>query len=198
MEFTLFLGCNIPARVSQYEDSTNAVCRKLNIDLEELEQFNCCGYPMRNIDEKAFLLSAARNLALAEKKQKPMMVLCKCCYGSLTLARYHLKENPRLLEEINKKLSKEDLFYRGNLKIRHFLSVLHEDVGIKALKQEIKHKYKTSLPTLSVPNIWYLSENMAIKATKKHITQKVISIERKGTRVLPVAIFPIILPKVSL
>ncbi len=142
MKYTLFLGCNIPARVPQYQDAAQAVCKKLDIDLKSLDEFMCCGYPMRNIDEFVFLLSAARNLALAEKQKTDLLVLCKCCYGSLKMAQFHLQENPDILENINRVLEKEGLGYKGGLTVKHFLTVLHEDVGLNALKAQIKTKYK--------------------------------------------------------
>ena len=88
MEFALFLGCTIPARLNQYESSSRAVLEKLGVGLVDIREFNCCGYPLRNIDFKVFLLSSARNLALAEKKNLNVMTLCKCCYGSLKKADY--------------------------------------------------------------------------------------------------------------
>ena len=142
MNYTLFLGCNIPARVPQYRNAAEAVCEKLDISLTPVNEFMCCGYPVRNIDEFTFLLSAARNLALAEQRQKDLMVLCKCCYGSLKMAEFHLKQNPRILENINSVLAKEDLSYKGSLAIRHFLSVLYEDVGLANLKSQLKFRYK--------------------------------------------------------
>ncbi len=142
MKFTLFLGCNIPARVQQYEISARAVCEHLDIDLHPIKEFMCCGYPMRSIDEFVFLLSAARNLAMAENQQKDLMVLCKCCYGSLKMAQFLLKDNKGLQEKINKILKKENLTYTGHIKIRHFLSVLYDDIGIGTLKSNIKTKYE--------------------------------------------------------
>ncbi|MCP3873536.1 MAG: disulfide reductase [Desulfobacteraceae bacterium] len=142
MNYTLFLGCNIPARVPQYQDAAKAVCHKLGIDLTPINEFMCCGYPMRNIDEFVFLVSAARNLALAEQQQKDLMVLCKCCYGSLKMAQFHLKENQDILEKVNILLAKENLIYKGNIIIKHFLTVLHEDIGLKKLKAKVKTKYK--------------------------------------------------------
>jgi heterodisulfide reductase subunit B len=68
MKFALFHGCNIPARLGQYADATEAVSAKLGIELVEIAEFNCCGYPARNTDFRAFVLSAAKNLALAENK----------------------------------------------------------------------------------------------------------------------------------
>ncbi len=90
MKFALFQGCNIPARVEQYADATAAVSSKLGIELVELAEFNCCGYPARNTDFRAFVLSAAKNLAVAENAGLDMLVMCKCCYGSLKKAEYVL------------------------------------------------------------------------------------------------------------
>ncbi len=142
MNYTLFLGCNIPARVPQYQDAAQAVCKKLDINLTPITEFMCCGYPMRNIDEFFYLLSAARNIALAEQRQKDLMVLCKCCFGSLKIAEFRLKENPGVFEKINKVLAKEGLIFRGTIAIKHFLSVLYKDVELLKLKMQIKVKYK--------------------------------------------------------
>src|SRR4030043_525731 len=109
MEFAFFLGCTIPARLNQYESSSRAVLGRLGVGLVDIREFNCCGYPLRNIDFKVFLLSSARNLALAEKKSLNVMALCKCCYGSLKKADYLIKENASLKEEINTTLGKEGL-----------------------------------------------------------------------------------------
>ncbi|MGD8947219.1 MAG: heterodisulfide reductase-related iron-sulfur binding cluster, partial [Desulfobacterales bacterium] len=62
MKFALFQGCNIPARLKQYADATQAVLSKLDIELIEIADFNCCGYPARNTNYRAFVLSAAKNL----------------------------------------------------------------------------------------------------------------------------------------
>ena len=59
MKYALFEGCNIPARLNQYADATKAVFNKLGIELVDMAGFNCCGYPVRNIDQRAFILSAA-------------------------------------------------------------------------------------------------------------------------------------------
>ncbi|NOX34182.1 MAG: disulfide reductase [Deltaproteobacteria bacterium] len=142
MNYTLFLGCNIPARVQQYQDAALAVCKELDIGLTPIKEFMCCGYPMRNIDEFVFLLSAARNLALSEQRGEDLMVLCKCCYGSLKMAMFRLKEDPVILEKVNLVLAKENLVFKGLAGIKHFLSVLHEDVGLVKLKDHVKIKYK--------------------------------------------------------
>ena len=142
MEFALFLGCTIPARLNQYESSSRAVLKKLGVGLVDIREFNCCGYPLRNIDFKVFILSSARNLALAEKKNLNVMTLCKCCYGSLKKADVLMKENASLKKEVNATLEKEGLTYEGRIEVKHLLSVLHKDIGIEAIKEKIALTFK--------------------------------------------------------
>lgn len=142
MEFTLFIGCNIPARVPQYELAARAVLSKLDVRVKTLEQFNCCGYPMRNADFETYLLFAARNLALAEATGRNLMTLCKCCFGSLKKADQLLKEDKALRNNANEFLDKEGLAYSGELEVTHLLSVLHKDVGLKTLKKSVSRKFE--------------------------------------------------------
>jgi heterodisulfide reductase subunit B2 len=141
MKFALFVGCNIPARVSQYADATEAVFEKLDIELVEFDEFNCCGYPARNIDHRAFVLSAARNLAVAEADGLDMLVMCKCCYGNLKKAEDVLNRDQDLKTEVNAILGKEKLYYQGRMQIHHLLSVLYRDVGLNNLKPLISKTF---------------------------------------------------------
>ncbi|UCF94380.1 MAG: CoB--CoM heterodisulfide reductase iron-sulfur subunit B family protein [Desulfobacterales bacterium] len=141
MKFALFLGCNIPARVSQYAEAAQAVSQKLDIELVDLPAFNCCGYPARNTDHRAFILSAAKNLALAAKAGLDMMVLCKCCYGTLKRAEHLLNADSSLQTEVNRILAKENLQYGGRVQVKHWLSVLYHDVGIESVKRKIAQTY---------------------------------------------------------
>lgn len=137
MKFAMFLGCNIPARLNQYESSARAVLSNLGVALVDIKEFNCCGYPVRNLDHNAFVFAAARNLALVAKENLNLITLCKCCFGSLKKAAYLIKENASLRAEINAALSKEGLHYDGDIEIQHFLSVLYHEVGLKELKKKI-------------------------------------------------------------
>jgi len=142
MKFALFLGCTIPARLKQYESSSRAVLGKLGVELVDIEAFNCCGYPLRNSDFRTAVLASARNLALAERQELNMIVLCKCCFGMLKHAAYHMKEDPSLKKHINTTLKKEGLEYKGGIEINHLLSVLYHDVGVDTIKGKVVKPYK--------------------------------------------------------
>ena len=142
MKYALFLGCNIPARLEQYETASRAVMSRLGVGLIDYRDFTCCGYPLRNIDRKAYLLSAATNLALAERDGVSIMALCKCCFGTLKEAQYILDRQETLRREINDLLKPRDLSYQGQVEVKHLLSVLYHDVGLDNLKKKISIKMK--------------------------------------------------------
>ncbi len=137
MRFALFLGCQIPARLNQYESSARAVLTRLGIGLVDIATFNCCGYPFRNLDFRAFVLSSARNLALAARERLPVLTLCKCCFGSLKKVSHLLKEDASLRAEINVILHREGLSCENEVGVQHLLSVLFHEVGVKALRERM-------------------------------------------------------------
>ena len=142
MKYAFFLGCNIPARLEQYETASRAVLSRLGVGLIDYRDFTCCGYPLRNVDRKAYLLSAAGNLALAERDGVNIMALCKCCFGTLKEAQYLLGGNETLRREINDLLKPRGLSYQGQVEVKHLLSVLYHDVGLDNLKKKISIKMK--------------------------------------------------------
>ena len=142
MKFALFLGCTIPRRVQQYDLSARAVLGKFDVDVVDIREFSCCGYPLKNSDFKTFVLFSARNLALAEKRGLDMMTLCKCCFGSLKKVNHLMKEEPSLRNEINTFLAKEGLEYKGGIEVTHFLSVLHKEIGLATLKEKITRPFE--------------------------------------------------------
>ena len=142
MRYALFLGCNIPVRLKHYESASRAVLRELGVELIDIPEFNCCGYPLRNIDLKAFVLSSARNLALAERQNLNMIILCKCGYGTIRMADHLIREDKHLREEVNRILAKEGLSYNADTQVKHILSVLFNDVGIEVIKEKITRPYE--------------------------------------------------------
>jgi heterodisulfide reductase subunit B len=142
MKFALFIGCTIPRRVRHYEISARAVLEALGVELVDIREFNCCGYPMKNLDFETSVLFSARNLALAEREGLNVMTLCKCCFGSLRKANHVLKEEAALRNEINTCLAQDGLEYRGTIEVTHLLSVLHGEIGRTALKEKATRAFK--------------------------------------------------------
>jgi len=141
MKFALQRCCTTPIFLKQYETSTNAILEKLDVDLVDIETFNCCGYPLRNQNARAYILASARNLSLAEREHLDIMTFCNCCYGSLRNVNHLMKENPSVRSETNLKLKKEGLRYEGGVDIRHLLGLLYKDIGVQEIKKHVVRKF---------------------------------------------------------
>jgi heterodisulfide reductase subunit B len=140
-QYALFLGCTIPARLQHYESAARGVLGRLGVGAVDIKEFNCCGYPLRNINFEAFLLLSARNLALAERAGLDIVALCQCCFGTLKKAHVLLQEDTSLRQEVNAVLAKEGLHCENGVEVRHLLQVLYHDVGIKAIKKHITRPF---------------------------------------------------------
>ena len=140
MKFALQRCCATSIYLKQYESSTDAVLHAIGVEVVDIKQFSCCGYPLKNFRYNAYLLSSAHNLALAEKEHLNIMTLCNCCYGSLKHANQILKERLPEREKVNASLHKEGLEYTGDVTVRHVLDILHAEIGIHGLNEKIKKR----------------------------------------------------------
>jgi heterodisulfide reductase subunit B len=142
MNFILFSGCKVSYYAPQYEVSSRLVLNSFGIEIEDIE-FNCCGYPIRFLDFKAFVFSSARNIALAGEKGLPLLCLCKCCYGTLRYADLLLKRHIDLRNEINELLKDEGLHYPEQVEIKHLLNVLYDDIVLENIQKKIIRPFKS-------------------------------------------------------
>jgi heterodisulfide reductase subunit B len=142
MKVALLRCCTTPIFLRQYETSTNAVLEKLGMSIVGDADFNCCGYPLRNFNRKAYVLASARNLALAERRSLDVLTVCNCCYGSLKHAEHIMKEDGALREETARTLAKEGLHYEGRITAKHLLQVLHQDIGIDKIKPQLEKTFR--------------------------------------------------------
>ena len=136
MKYAFFIGCKIPYFLEHYGASTRAVLEKLGVGLVDVE-FNCCGYPIRNLHFDSYILSGARNLALAQARGLDILTPCKCCFGNLIHADNLLRSDPGLLVEVNTVLRDEGLEYHGGTEVKHLLTVLDRDVGAEAIAEKV-------------------------------------------------------------
>jgi heterodisulfide reductase subunit B len=141
MKFLFFAGCKIENYLKQYETSSRAVLGALGVELVDIE-LNCCGYPIRHQNMVASVLSAARNLALASKHNLDILTPCKCCFGNLKYAISRLREDEELRMKINMLLEEEGLFWEEGIQVKHLLSVLFHDVGLKVIKAKVKNPFQ--------------------------------------------------------
>ncbi len=136
-KYLMFIGCAIPYRVSAFEISARRVLAKLDVELVEMPEFNCCGLPLDPVSHETMLIMAAKNLALAEQTGLNVITLCPGCAGTLKKVNKILKEDKALKDQINTHFKEIGLEFKGTIDAKHVLQVLKEDVGIEKIKASI-------------------------------------------------------------
>ncbi|MBI5213904.1 MAG: CoB--CoM heterodisulfide reductase iron-sulfur subunit B family protein [Nitrospirae bacterium] len=137
MRYAFYLGCATPVKALKYEISTRNLAKILGIELVDIPEFGCCGFPVKSMDSFAALLMAARNLAIAEQKGMDIIGICTGCMAILSEAKEYL-EDEKLRDKVNEKLRvlgvKE---YTGRAKVKHFARFLYEDYRPDRIRDKI-------------------------------------------------------------
>jgi heterodisulfide reductase subunit B len=139
MTFALFIGCRIPQHVPEYERAARAVLRRLGVDLVDLHDLGCCGYPARHLRLDAHLLLASRNLAIAGARGLDLLTLCQCCSGNLRHAQHLLRRDTGLSAAVAGQLATEGLELPSSpgTRVRHLFDVLARDVGVETIAARV-------------------------------------------------------------
>lgn len=130
--FAFFLGCLMPNRYPQLEKSTKFVMEKLGYTILDMERASCCPAPgvFRSFNKIDWMVTAARNLCIAEKMDADILTVCNGCFGTLQEVNKRLKEDENLRLKINEKLKLlGDYEYNGTIRVRHVAEVLGYEVG---------------------------------------------------------------------
>jgi heterodisulfide reductase subunit B len=138
MKYALYLGCTAPVRTLNYELAARNTARQLGIELVDINDFGCCGFPLKSVDHDAALLLSARNLALAEEQGLDICALCSSCTGTLAEANHALQQDADLRARINEQLSATaGKRYQGTVRVRHLTRILYEEIGTDRIRQAV-------------------------------------------------------------
>jgi heterodisulfide reductase subunit B len=142
MKLALYLGCVIPNRYPGIEAATRKVLPKLGVELVDMEGASCCPAPgvIRSFDRKIWLLTAARNLSIAEEMGLDVITLCNGCYASLKEADHILKIDDEERNYVNAELAEIGRNFKGSINVKHLAEALYFNVGVEDIKKTVKRK----------------------------------------------------------
>ena len=141
-KYAYFPGCPSGTTAMEQDMSMKAVFEKLGIELEEVEDWNCCGASEVEDPEIVYALNA-RNLAIAEKQGLNIVTPCSICYYNLARSNNALKGDEELRARVRS--IDDSLAYNGGVEVKHVLDVLVNDIGIEALKQKVEKKVEAKV-----------------------------------------------------
>jgi len=137
--YSYFPGCSAESTAKGLGLSVQAIAKPLDMELIELEEWTCCGStPYGSLDELESICVAARNLALAEKTGLDLVTPCSSCFITLCKANLHLKEHPQLMKQVNEALAVANLGYHGNVRVRHLMEVLFNDITPEVIASKVQ------------------------------------------------------------
>ncbi len=137
--YAYFPGCSSEATAAGLGLSAQAVAKHLDVELKELEGWNCCGStPYGSLDGPEAIVVKARNLALAEKTGLDLVTPCSSCFVTLSNANLHLKENKQLMGQVNQALAVANLAYQGSVRVRLLMEVLIKDITPEVITTKVR------------------------------------------------------------
>jgi succinate dehydrogenase / fumarate reductase, cytochrome b subunit len=143
LQYAYFPGCVAQGAARELYQSTNALTKALGIELIELKKAACCGSGTFKEDSQLLEDTVnARNIALAESLNLPLLTHCSTCQGVIGHVDERLKEaqkkDPLYLEKVNSFLEKENCSpYQGTTEVKHLLWALVTDYGLEELQRKV-------------------------------------------------------------
>ncbi|NJK35926.1 MAG: heterodisulfide reductase [Oscillatoriales cyanobacterium SM2_2_1] len=144
MKYAYYPGCVAKGACQELHASTVAIAQALGIELVELTAASCCG--SGTFKETSDLLEDtvnARNIALAEALNLPLMTQCSTCQGVIGRVNDKLKvTQPEQKAVVNEYLSSQGLTFQGTTEVLHLLWVLIRDYGMERLQERVVRPLK--------------------------------------------------------
>ncbi len=145
MKLPYYPGCTLKTKAKNFETSTLAVAKELDIELVELPKWNCCGAVSSIVtDDLMHQLAPARNFVRVLEMNKSgivdneyrLVALCSMCYNTLKRTNLLLKNDHEKLKTINDFMYLEE-DYNNEVEVVHFLEILR-DIGFDKVKEKVK------------------------------------------------------------
>jgi heterodisulfide reductase subunit B len=143
-QYSFYPGCSSQggASSSNYLTSTQSMCKYLDIQLNEIPDWNCCGASIGYAEggELPRLALSARNLALSEQHNpgQDVVATCAACWLATREAKERLEHSGSLLAETNEALKEAGLVLKNETPARHMVEVLIEDLGFDEIGRGVK------------------------------------------------------------
>jgi len=136
VKYAYFPGCSLESTAWDFDRSTRAVCRALDVELEEIPNWVCCGStPAHATSSSLSLALPVVNLQKAERMGLPVMAACASCYARLRSANHTIQTDPDAKGRAERITQAP---YEGSVQVHHVLDVLVNRVGAEEIRRRVK------------------------------------------------------------
>ncbi len=131
MRLSYYPGCSLKGTALDYDQSVREICGKLDIELVEIPDWNCCGASSAHMtDHEVGMRLPMRNLLLAADAKHDILVPCAACFQRLKAADKALRETPTLWDVDPKN-------YAPAFEIIHISTFLARPEILAAIKEKV-------------------------------------------------------------
>lgn len=129
--YAYYPGCSLERMASEYDVSFRNLCAHLEIELEDVKGWFCCGAGMvGNISPRLGLAVPLKNLALAQQSGLHDVVApCSACYNQFKRAQYEVRENEELRGQMEEII---EFPLRNGMSVVHPLEMLEHELNGQA------------------------------------------------------------------
>jgi heterodisulfide reductase subunit B2 len=138
LKVSYYPGCTLHGTAQEYGQSVTAVSKALGIELQEVDDWSCCGATSaHSTNFKLSVALPARNLVAVEKAGLDVMVPCAACFNRFKSAQHYLKDDDALKGQIEKAIGGP---YRGTATVRNPIDIICNDIGLEELAMAVRKK----------------------------------------------------------
>jgi len=138
LKVSYYPGCSLHATGKEYDQSVKAVSDALGIELQEVDDWSCCGASSAHMTNfKLSVALPARNIIAAQKNKLDVMVPCAACFNRFKSAQHHLEADSVLRNEIEEIVGGK---YDGSVSLRNPIDIIYNDIGLEKLSEAVTKK----------------------------------------------------------
>ncbi len=135
MKYAYYPGCSLHSTANEYNETTEMVCKKLGITLEEIPNWVCCGASSgHSLSHLGGLALPAHTLVKAEEMGLDILAPCAACYARMITTAHEMKHNDEMKQKIDEVVGKP---FNGTIGTKSILEVI-ESVGLDQLTQAVQ------------------------------------------------------------
>lgn len=139
MKICYYPGCTLKTKARNLEKAGIEALKVLDVELDELERWNCCGVVFSLADDDLLhLLAPIRDLIrVKDAGYNRVLTFCSMCYNTLARANIVMRDDEEKRNTINT-FMEEETDYAGEVKVMHLLDFLRDEIGWDKVAEKVQ------------------------------------------------------------
>lgn len=135
MKVAYYPGCTLASKAKAFDQTARWVAQKLDVELVELPQWQCCGGLVPQVADAVMgLLAPVRILADAQSIGDRLVTLCSFCYNTLKRANLIIQQDAERRQKVTDFLEQQ---YDGKVKVVHMLELIRDEIGFETVRSKV-------------------------------------------------------------